>query len=692
VATRVGVDIGGTFTDLVAYDDATGEVRVAKVPTIRSNPEDSVISAVRAGVPPELLAEARYFQHGTTIGLNALIEREGPPVGLLATRGLRDVLDMKRGTRPDPYNLLPPPPDPLVPRRLRLPVGGRILASGEIYEPLVESDIGEAFELFRSAGVECVAVAFINSYVNPEHELAAEVALRSLGFTGDISLSHRISRERGEYERTATTVVDAFVRPSIARYVHELETNLCEEGFTGAFLMARSGGGAITFDEARARPFETLASGPVAGCQGAAELGRALGLGDVITADVGGTSFDTSLIVDGKLPTLFEGEVAGLTLQSPWVDVRSIGAGGGSIATVDAGGLLAVGPQSAGANPGPACYGRGGTLPTVTDAAFWLGMLGPGELAAGITLDRDLAEQALRPLADALRVGLAEAARGVITLVSANMAEAIREITIERGQDPREATLVSFGGAGPLFGTLLAGELDIPRIVVPVHGGIFSAWGLMGADIVRTKAQSLSAPVDDAGIARANEVAAELAERLAADLDQTDQGAAIEVALDIRYIGQAHAITVDLPAPNGRIDVDAGSIVTRFNDQYRATFGVTLDEGAELTTVRVTSRTALPARNERPTVGSSEEGLPRVQQAFSFNREAMMDFALWGFSDLVAGEPVDGPAVILSETQTIYVDADFVARLGDGGALFIEYRRTSAADTSPAALALTEGN
>ena len=571
MASRVGVDIGGTFTDLVAYNDATGEVRVAKVPTIRSNPEESVMNAVRAGVQTELLANSRYFQHGTTIGLNALIERNGPLVGLLATWGFRDVLDMKRGTRPDPYSLLPPPPDPLVRRSLRLPVRGRILASGEVYEPLLESDIADALVVFRAEGVECVAIAFINSYVNPEHELAAERELRRLGFTGDVSLSHEISRERGEYERTVTTVVDAFVRPTVARYVAELKSNLRSEGFDGAFLMARSGGGAITFDEACARPFETLASGPVAGCQGAVELTRTLGLGDVITADVGGTSFDTSLIVGGKLPTLFEGEVAGLTIQSSWVDVRSIGAGGGSIARIDAG-LLAVGPQSAGANPGPASYGLGGTEPTVTDAAFWLGMLGTGELAGGIRLDRDLSEQALRPLADALRVDLEEAARGVITLACSNMAETIREITIERGQDPRDATLVVYGGAGPVFGTLLARELEIRQIVVPLHGGIFSAWGLLGADVVRDKAQTLSAVVDDDVIGRANQVAAELVQRLAADVEDSGNAAAIEVALDMRYVGQAHSITVDVPTRQGTIDIDARALVQRFTDQYRITF------------------------------------------------------------------------------------------------------------------------
>ena len=416
------------------------------------------------------------FQHGTTIGLNALIERNGPFVGLLATCGFRDVLDMKRGTRPDPYSLLPPPPDPLVRRSLRLPVRGRILASGEVYEPFVESDIADALDVFRAEGVKCVAIAFINSYVNPEHELAAERVLRRLGFTGDVSLSHGISRERGEYERTVTTVVDAFVRPTVARYVSELQSSLRSEGFDGAFLMARSGGGAITFDEACARPFETLASGPVAGCQGAVELAHTLELGDVITADVGGTSFDTSLIVGGRLPILFQGEVAGLTIQSSWW--TSVPSGPGvdrshvSMLAVCFGWAGERGRDSRSGLLWPWRYGADGDgRGVLARNARYRGACGRDP--AGPRAERASPE----PAGARAHVDSDEAARGVITLASSNMAEAMREITIERGQDPRDATLVAFGGAGPLFGTLLARELEIGQVVVPLHGGIFPRGG-----------------------------------------------------------------------------------------------------------------------------------------------------------------------------------------------------------------------
>src|SRR5262245_46194829 len=414
MATRVGVDVGGTFTDLIFYDDLSGDVRVAKEPTTPPAPEEGVVKAVQTAVPQELLRSTRYFLHGTTSGLNALLERKGAVVGMLATRGFRDVLEIRRGDRDEMYNLFWSPPPPLVPRRLRLPVTERIRADGTVHIPLEEIDIERAVEVFREEGVDCVAVAFINSYANPEHELQAERTLRRLGFTGDVSLSHQVSGEYREYERTCTTVIDAYVRPRMTAYLRRLGERLAAIGLDGELLVTRSGGGSMTFAEAEQRPFETIQSGPVAGAEGGAELARNLGLGDVITADVGATSCDTSLITDGRPAVLFEGKVVGLPLQTPWVDVRSIGAGGGSIAYVDVGGLLRVGPQSAGADPGPASYRRGGTRPTVTDAALTLGMLAEGELAGEIRLGLDEARDALAPLADRLELELEEVARGVV--------------------------------------------------------------------------------------------------------------------------------------------------------------------------------------------------------------------------------------------------------------------------------------
>src|SRR5439155_4366491 len=351
-------------------------------------------------------------------------------------------------------------------------------------------------------------------------------------------LSHRVSGEYREYERTSTTVIDAYVRPRMTAYLARLEERLRDAGFTGALLVTRSGGGAMTFAEAERRPFETILSGPVAGAEGAAELARDLDLGDVISADVGGTSFDTCLITDGRPQVRYEGRVDGMPVQTPWIDVRSIGAGGGSIAFADVGGLLCGGPRSAGAEPGPAAYARGGTEPTVTDAALVLGMLGQGELAAGIRLDRELARGAIVPLAGEIGLPVEDVARGILTIANASMADTIREITAEQGQDPRQATLMAFGGAGPVFATLLAHELGIGRIVIPPYAGNFSAWGLLGADLTQALARTQILPLSDDGLAVARATLDDLFAQL-----EPRTGSSPEVRFDVRYVGQEHTLT-----------------------------------------------------------------------------------------------------------------------------------------------------
>jgi N-methylhydantoinase A len=670
MATRLGVDVGGTFTDLIFYDDETGDVRVSKEPTTPAAPEAGVLAAVEAAVSREQLAGAAYFLHGTTVGLNSLLTRTGAVVGLLATRGFRDVLELARGDRGDPYDLFWRQPEPLVPRRLRLPVTGRIRADGSVWAELDEEDVRAAAAVFAGEGVTAAAIAFMNAYANPEHERAAERALREAGFTGEISLSHRVSGEYREYERTSTTVIDAYVRPRMTSYLRALDERLRSAGFDGEALVTRSGGGAFTFAEAEERPFETIMSGPVAGAEGAGELARRLGLDEVITADVGGTSFDTCLVGAGRPQLMYEGSIEGMPVQSPWVDVRSIGAGGGSLARVDVGGLLTVGPESAGAVPGPACYGRGGSEPTVTDAAFVLGMLGEGRLASGIVLDRELAVAALRPLAGRLGLSLEETARGVLTIAAANMASAIRSITIERGRDPRSAVLMPFGGAGPVFATLLARELEIGQIVVPPHAGNFSAWGLLGSDLTQTAARTRIMRLDDGAVESANEVLDELFEELAARGGSRD-GHVREVRLDMRYAGQEHTLTVAVPCdPRGRIAAGAEELRGVFSADYDRTFGHTMTEPVEIVSLRTSLRTPLARRAaERPPAGAAL-GAGGVD-AWSFTRGETLGFPLVDRGEV--GEPgIEGPAIVLEETATTYLDAGFAARAGPGGVLLID--------------------
>jgi len=674
MATRIGVDVGGTFTDLIFYDDETGEIRVGKEPTTPNAPEEGVIAAVSAAVPKDRVEAARFFLHGTTVGLNSLIERKGAKLGLLATRGFRDILEIRRGDRDDPYDLFPKQPEPLVPRHLRLPITERMRADGTVHTLLDKEDVHQATKVFMEEGVTSVAIAFLHAYANPAHELEAERALRTSGFDGEVSLSHQISGEYREYERTSTTVIDAYVRPKMNHYLQQLDTKLAGVGFAGQLLVTRSGGGAMTFNEAEARPFETILSGPVAGAEGAAELSRNLGLGDVVTADVGGTSFDTCLITDGRPQIMYEGKVEGLPVQTPWVDVRSIGAGGGSIAYVDVGALLKVGPQSAGAVPGPACYGRGGTQPTVTDAAFALGMLGEGKLASDVYLNIEMANAALRPLAEKLGFEVADVARGVLTIANANMANAIREITVERGQDPRETTLMPFGGAGPLFATLLARELEIQKLVIPSYAGNFSAWGLLGADLTQTAARTRIMRLDDDAVQEANRVIDDLFKGLVARGASRNDASEREVRLDMRYVGQEHTITVGVDnGSDGRIAVPVEAVRDAFAREYERTFGHVMDENFEIVAVRATVRTPLARRAAEHVrhTATTDGAARRYQNAYSFTKKEWLRFDVVDRASVDIDGVITGPAIILEETATTYLDAEFEARVHASGVLVV---------------------
>jgi N-methylhydantoinase A len=664
--TRIGVDVGGTFTDLILFDEETSEVRFGKAPSAPAAPETGVLAVVESAVPADVLRRSAWFLHGTTVGLNALLQRSGAVVGLLATEGFRDVIEVRRGDRDEMYNLFWAPPPPLVPRRLRLPVRERVRATGEVHRALVAEDVTAAVETFRAEGVESIAVAFMNAWANPAHELEAERLLREAGFEGDISLSHQVSGEYREYERTCTTIVDAFVRRRMGPYLERLDQRLRGLGFDGEALVTRSGGGAMTFAQAGERPFETILSGPVAGAQGAAILARELGLEQAIAADVGGTSFDTCLITDGEAPVLYEGNVIGLPLQTPWVDVRSIGAGGGSIAYVDAGGLLRVGPRSAGAEPGPACYGRGGTEPTVTDAAVVLGLL-PDEIAGRVHLDRDRAVSALEPLAGALGMDVDEAARGVLRIANAAMADAIREITIEQGRDPREAALVAFGGAGPLFAPLLASELGVRRIVVPPNAGIFSAWGLLSSDLTRTASRTRILPLDADGLAAADQGLGELFAGLG-------EATRREVRLDLRYVGQEHSLTLTCPSQDGRLDVDPDALRDLFEEAYERTFAHLMDEKVEVVCLRAAAVRPLPRPGEgRP--AASDLAPPDSVEAWSFAREERLPFAVVARDSLAEGAGLEGPAIVVEPTATTYLDAGLRATVHAAGSLLIEEAR-----------------
>jgi N-methylhydantoinase A len=674
MSIRIGVDVGGTFTDVIVFDDVTGELKVAKSRSTPARPEAAVLDVVDQVIDPAGLASADFFLHATTAGLNALLQRSGGVVGLLTTDGFRDVLELRRGTRDDLYGLLWGAPEPLVRRRRRIGVPERVMVDGTVDRALDEDSVRRALEILRAESVDSIAVVYINSHANAAHELCTEAILRDAGFSGGISLSHLVTGIYGEYERTSTTVVDAFVRPVLSDYLQRLAEGLRARRFSGGCLVTRSGAGAMTFAEAEARPFETLMSGPVAGVAGAQQLCRELGYSRAITADVGGTSFDTSLVVGGEPRVKYEGKVVGLPLQTPWVDVRSIGAGGGSIARAEAG-LLRVGPRSAGAMPGPACYGRGGSEPTVTDAAAVLGMLAFGELAGGLQLDFAASRQALAGLGERLGLDTDQAARGVLTIAGAAMAGAIRSITIEAGEDPREAVLVAYGGAGPLFGTLLARELDIGTIVVPVAAGNFSAWGLLCADMIQSAARTAILPLDDAGLDAANQLLGGLFRTIAERGDQGADRAELSPApsLDLRYVGQEHTLTVHPSADGERIILSAPEVGTLFAAEHERTFGHRHDGApVEIVSVRATARASLALKSAPAPPVIDGEYETRTIDAYSFTLGRRLSFSVIDRAAVGLRPWWDGPLIVLEETTTTYVDHGFRVSQGASGVLLIK--------------------
>ena len=664
MASRIGVDIGGTFTDFICYDEDGDKVIIDKIPTTPETPEKAVVEVIQRNLSKEQLSKVDFFLHGTTVGLNALLERKGSKVGLLCTKGFRDILEIRRGDRDEMYNLFWQPAPPLVPRYLRLEVEERMMANGNVRTPINIDQLKKACHKLIEEKVSSVAIALINSYTNKDHEVIFAKTLREAGYQGQISLSYLVSGEYREYERTTTTVIDAFVKSRMSNYLNTLKKEMNAIGFNGGYLVTRSGSGSMTFDEAEDRPFETIMSGPVAGAEGAGELSRQLNNANMVTADVGGTSFDTCLILEGRPQIQYEGTIVGLPVQSPWVDVRSIGAGGGSIAYLDDGGLLRSGPQSSGAVPGPACYNRGGTQPTTTDAAFYLGMLGEGKLASGLQLDKSLSEKALQSVGEKLNLDALETAKGILKISSANMADAIREITIEQGIDPRELKLLAFGGAGPLMSNLIANELDIKEIIIPPYAGNFSAWGLLGADMLQMSARTKILKLSSDSIKDCNnileELFAELKARQKIDFATSDQ--IKEVALDMRWMGQEHTITLNLKDSGGKITIDENALKKMFMDEYEKTFGSKLDTLVEIVSTRASVRVPLPRKSEGGSV--LEENIASSSNkidCFSFSKNKNLEFEIISRSDIQSKKT--GPMIIVESTAITYVDVNYDVNL-----------------------------
>jgi len=580
----ISADIGGTFTDLVFFEENTGQVSTGKVLSTPQNPALAMLQGIRQFIPdPGLI---NFIVHGTTVGLNAFLERKGARVLLVTTAGVSDYYTIARGDRTDLYKLQYHKPERLVPRRDVHEVRERIKWDGTVAEPLRAEDFQPIIEKIERENIPAVAVCFLHAYAYPQHELQAREILAEALPHVSITLSHEVAREWREYERASTAIMNAYVAPRIELYLSSLEQEMKDLGITCALYVMQSSGGIMTAESARKQPIRTLLSGPVGGAIGGTVLAKQIERPNLLCVDMGGTSFDISLVVNYQPNVSSSTLLEGLPLLTPIVDIHTIGAGGGSLARVEAGGLR-VGPQSAGADPGPACYDRGGTQPTVTDAHLFLKRLGPNSLLSGrMTLDEDAAARAIHSVAN--QVGLEDIAlaEGMLSIINAKMADGIRTITVAQGIDPRDFSLLAFGGAGPMHAVWLAGELGMREIIIPFSPGTFSAWGMLQTDVRHDLAYNyyrLLTQVDPHELSQAfAELVKEGREALQAEAVSLDD-AYFEFSIDMRYVGQEYTVNVRI----GK-DVDLREIERAFHESYRVRYGhATPGAPVEFVTLRV---------------------------------------------------------------------------------------------------------
>ena len=661
MGARVAIDIGGTFTDLV-LETGRGSV-IAKA---LSTPDDLVRGVLDVLERAEVsLPEVDVFIHGTTVGLNAFLERSGGRVALVTTRGYRDAYLIGRGHRAEMYDLRYRKPVPLLERDAIFEVDKRLSASGEVISPLDPNSVEMAGKAIAEGDYEAVAVCLIHSYVDPLHELEVRDRLREMLPGVPIALSHEIAPEWREYERTSTTVTSVYITPKVRRYLQRLSASLAERGLSSPLLITGSNGGAMTADRAADRAILTMYSGPVGGVIGSREAGRRAGHPNLICIDMGGTSFDVSLVRDGRVGMQSEFELQGLPVLAPAVELVSIGAGGGSLIYERNGGLR-VGPSSAGSVPGPACYGRGGTRPTVSDANVVLGRLPASrKLAGSLALDLEAARRALQSVASAFRISAEELAEQALDVTHFVMAEAIRELTVERGLHPKDFTIAAFGGAGPLHAAFLAEELEVERVIVPADPGVFSAWGMLQGDIrhdvVLTFYRRLDAPQLDL-----SEPIALLRDRACREMradEEAQKRMRFEVNVELRYVGQEYSLPVPLP---GSAADDA--LRAAFHDRYQQRYGHSNPQAPiELVAIRLTAVMEFDRGAEGGPAGGVEEG-EITRERVTFAGRAMDTPVV---PRALVGDSLPGPAIAVEPSTTTVIPPGW--RASDrGGHMILE--------------------
>jgi N-methylhydantoinase A len=686
---RVGVDIGGTFTDLV-FLQPDGTLAKFKVPSTPDDYSRAIVEGVTAWCAREGLATGRIAEivHATTVATNAILERKGARTGLITTAGFRDVLELRRIRIPFSYDLGWEKPVPLVERELRLAVPERLDAAGNVLVPLDRDALGAAIDELAQAGVEAVAVCFLHAYRDASHERIAGEAIRRRMPGAYLSLSHEVLPEMLEFERTSTTVVNAYVGPLIARYLARLRTRFADEGVTAPLLVMQSNGGLVSAGAASDRPVTIIESGPAAGVVAAARLAADCGYPDVITLDMGGTTTKASIIEKGTVLRATEYEVgspvsvssrlmrgSGYLLRIPVIDVSEVGAGGGSIASLDSGGSMRVGPVSAGAVPGPACYGHGNDRPTVTDANLALGFLGVDSLAGGaLTLHRPLAEAALRRhLGDPAGLSTLDAAWGVHVIANSNMVRAIKSVSVERGRDPADFVMMAFGGAGPMHAAGVAEELGIRKVLVPPAPGVFSAFGLLRAEVEHHSARTVLASTRDLDPARIDaafgEMRADLLGRIAQEGFDAD-AVRFETGIDLRYRGQSSELTV--PFPEGKATpATLRTAEERFEQEFERTYGHRGQaKEFELVTCRLVLTVARLAEHGASWRGDSAEELPMREVYFGAGRGLLRTRVLG--RGALRGGGVPGPAIVQEYDTSVVVPPGWLARLDAHGNILLE--------------------
>ena len=675
VTLHIATDIGGTFTDLAAWDSESGVLVAAKTPTSRDFTRGTLDAIDTAGVD---VAHATQFRHGSTIAINAVLEGTGAKSILVATEGFGDVLELGRGNRPNPFVLNAPGHRVLVPDERRFEVPERVLASGHVHQEVDESALRVLLERLRLVDFEAAAVCFLHSYANPAHETIVAGALREAFPEAYVVASHEVCREAREFERTSTAVVHAYVGPIVRSYLQTLASCLGERGFAARVLLMQSNGGLMSEDDAISRPGLMMESGPASGVMGTAELARALGVERVVAFDMGGTTAKASLVEQHEpsfLRTYYIGGYdSGLPLLAPVIDIHEVGAGGGSIAWLDDAGAIHVGPRSAGSQPGPMCYGMRGSHPTVCDADLVLGRLHPGDTLGGsITLDVEAARSGITgQIAKPLGLSLERAAHGIVTIANTVMAQAVRKVSIERGRDPREFVLVGYGGAGPMHAADIARELGITQVVIPPAAGVFSSLGMLFSPLRTDLNHSVTASLSQTDLQDLEREAASLIERLRREISAESSRASEGVWIAVRYRGQEHSRRINVA--NWTVD----TIRATFEEHYRTRYGYVLSEGELEVTALGAWREVL---QDVPSWHAMLPSVPAPAWVGAGSHRTYFPDVGWASAatcwrpSLRTGDKIDGPALIVEPTSTSVLAPNDTAVVGQVGELILRIGR-----------------